>query len=287
MRRERPQPRGYVLVTVLVLVLIAGLAAAAAVRHSMDESLSAQASLRDVQYRWGALTLERALLPSAGRLIEAYEEELRRPVAARTFHVALGQLEFEVRLEDEQAKVNAGRLLGDVADLPAAERKLRELLSGTDAAGRVRVRGATPDAELPRLGSYAQIVEQCGARELFRQNDVRGDGLADRLTCWGDGRLNVYRASPASLRWALSPAVDLARVQELAALRDQVPRLGLSQMLDRLELTDAQRHHADGALTERSRCHSVWTVARSRGFARFRLSIADASGSAGTCTWEW
>ncbi len=286
MRAQR-RHAGYVLVVVLVLLAVAALGAAATVRQSLRQTLAAREYLRNVQLRWGILSVEQSLLPAAEELLAAQEAQRRRPTAARSVRVVLGEIEFDLRLADEQAKVNVDRM-SDGLDRADAERRLRELLMGTDSAGSVRLRVADEDAGLARIGSYGQLIERVGGRDLAGRTDGGGrEDLFNRVTCWGDGRVNVYRALPSVMRFAVAGALDFGRIQQLLSMREQIPRLGLSKMLDQLGLTDVQRRQAEALLTERSGCYSLLTQARWPGGTRVRLTIAPGAGRGGAHTFEW
>src|SRR5205823_4237074 len=111
-------------------------------------------------------------------------------------------------------------------------------------------------------------------------------GPADLITCWGDGRLSARRANRQVLRAALSPALDIGRIDRLIALSQQSPRLSLGQILDQLDLTREQRARAESILTEGSTCQALWIISTDGQSERYRLAIAP-SGAAGPVVFEW
>src|SRR5207245_741768 len=97
---------------------------------------------------------------------------------------------------------NINRLL--TADLDKARTDVRRLCTeGTEAPDAVpplRLRlyppGVPPSSsgtdQAARLGSFGQVFDRPAPQDLI--GPAGHSGLADRLTCWGDGRLNFRRA---------------------------------------------------------------------------------------------
>jgi type II secretory pathway component PulK len=276
---------GFVLVLVLVLLAIAALAVAATVRQSLAQVQRATDMTREAQRRWGCLSIERTVLAAAEKILLAHESAQRRSTATVIHRLKLGDVEFELQLGDEQAKINVNQLLRS-GDLIAAQRRLRELLAGTGLTARVRLRPVIgPSKSAGIVAGYGQVLENISGAELLDQTHGTPCAAA-RMTCWGDGRVNVHRADAVTLRSLLETTVGLARLQEILTLRQHVPRPSLAQMLAQLDLNDSQKREAESLLTDRSGCYSVWSVTRAGGQPRYRLAVS-SGGKDNIAVFEW
>jgi hypothetical protein len=230
-------------VTLAVLVLSAGLMVALG-RAAMGHAARAREARDDLQRRWGVASCQAAVLPVAEQLLAAEEARRGEPVASVRVTVRLGRQSFELTVADEQAKANVNALLAD-GDVPTAEDRVRQALTGYGLANKVRLRPAPrPPARQPgsaavattssgRLGGWRPITglgqildavppaDWCRPPAGGRPGGQAGEAAADLLTCWGDGGVNVRRAPEAALRLALSPPLTAIEVGRLIELRDE------------------------------------------------------------------
>ena len=281
----------------LLVIALAGVIMAATARRSCLEAVAANTALEDLRRRWGALSLQRALADRCEEMILAAEAageiRIEGPVTRVEHRLKLAGMDWRLVVADEQAKanVNAIHLRQGDAGVRAA---LTQLL-GADLAGSAVALRPTPATDPRRkqtrpYGSLGQVFDGDWAGGLLRPPDSRPAGI-DRITCWGDGRINLRRACPEALRAATVGALDETQVGKLLAMREDIPGLSLSEALDRLELTRRQRAAAEAVLTGRSGCHSLWIVGRTSQRQWRRLVVVEASsqqgGSAGIEVLVW
>jgi hypothetical protein len=268
----------------LLLVMIAAVMTVSFSRISLGQASRAIDADRRLQQRWGTISLEQAILPRAEKVLGQAEQVSRRPLVSCSRHIALGDQQFELVIADEQAKANAGAMLSGFGKRDA-EARLQQLLGDRVAAGRIRLCPLTTRNESLRpIGSYAQVIEGVYPRELLVS--IGSEHLADQLTCWGDGRVNVLRASERVLEAMLGRELGVGHIHYLVQLRDS-SKPNLSDLLNQLDLTDVQRSQIEAKLTAGSRCYSL--CLRTNGSHPVcRLVISEAEGTApGVQRFEW
>jgi len=276
--------RGYVLVLTLVLTAIAALSLLGASRASLRCASAALSEQREVQRRWGALSIEHTLIPRAEAVLAAEEKRQHLPVIRCKKTLQLGGARFDVLLCDEQAKLNVASQFAE-RGREDTERVIRRVLAETTASIHVQLHPATAPG-LAAIASYDQVFDQFDPLEAVPA-DASDRRATDLLTCWSDGRLNVRRADEQALRIALQPALDDSGVQRLLALRQrQEPSATLGEMLDALELTRERRAAVEKRLMDGSACHAVWTVISNGEVSCYRLVVRQ-SRPAATFQFEW
>ena len=109
--------RGFVLVMTLVLIAVAGMLLVGVARDSMMLALEALSAQRDLQQRWGAISCQETILRRAGQLFEAEARQLEKDgefrmpqPASIAGSIMLGGIRFDIRLADEDAKLNLNTL---------------------------------------------------------------------------------------------------------------------------------------------------------------------------------
>ncbi len=285
---------GYALLLTLVLLMIAAVALASVARQSTREALDAKTQAESLQRRWAETSCRATLLPRAQGLLandknqpERSERERSATRAEIRVSCELAGIDYDLVLTDEQAKYNPtamGALMLD--DQPLVnERKLiaavRELarldayatrrsgpavrlrpMIGIDRDGQV-IDETQPGSNGPITGIYAgygQLFDRVLPADLVGTG--RYPGLGSQLTCWGDGRINVSRASPAVIRRTLGPVLGSEGVAELLAERNQSPGVSPSKWLEAVaSATPTQRTLASAMLTESSNAHGLWVIA--------------------------
>src|SRR5262245_6288427 len=210
----------------LVLLAITVLALVGTVRLSLQRARAARLARQELQMRWGMLSLQTSLLPHAEAMLQAGQAAELRPIVHVRQRIQLGGMRFELVWCDEQAKANANTLLARHGK-ENAERLLRDVLVDSPLSARVRLRPVVPSPQrlqdpLQLVGSYAQIVQTDDLQDLIEPS-LRGDGVVERLTCWGDGRMNYRRAQERALRAVAGPSLDLGQIQQLLSLRSAEP----------------------------------------------------------------
>jgi len=310
-RRAR---RGFALVLVLLVLVLAGTALAASARRSCNRALAAVDATEQVQLTWAVLSARAVGLAGTETWLAADAEAAEAPVAVARRTVTLGGFELCLVAGDEQAKANVNLLSarggsgnqggpGGDADLADA---LRGLLGRERRALLVQLRPQTPregviSALARRYESFDQVFAAAEPSALV--DAVGGDPCpTDRMTCWGNGRVNVRRAGREVMRHALAGLVTETELDVLCRLRLERPGCAADEMLAALELPDARLRPLAKAVTDASSCHSLWIVVRAAGAAGetesdrgpsrawHRLYVVqqgDAENDAGEWTFRW
>lgn len=287
----RRDNRGFVLLMVLVVLAIGGSLLAVVAHRATGLSTEAGAAARNLQRKWGFRGLQTVYLGRAEEILVRHTSDLGPPPIAVRENVVLGGTEFDLVVSDEQAKANV--------NLVAARRDrdgLRACLSAL-SAGRwplqVILRPVLEKSgvirSVPELyASLEQVFTVSGPLELLGTDSVGGP--AQRVTCWGSGKVNFRRAEAAVLQEVLTPVLDEYEVHQICLLREAMPTARLSEVLAQLELEKDTRAEAEKLLADGSSCHSLWIVVRGRTRDWHRLyvrQVGDAENDAGSWTLDW
>ena len=309
MRQPARHPRGYVLLLTLLLLAIAAAALAGVCRAGLQQAVQASRAQDDLQRRWGALSCRTALLPKAPAVFDA--SPAGAASAETVIHVDLGGQSLSLTFGDEQAKASVN-LLHATGQHAGATRAVREIVRAAGTAARVELRPMTPEepaepvepterdeadgmyADLdvqPLLASWSQVFPRATPDELLRRRGTLPSVTAN-LTCWGDGLLNVRRASREALVHVCDRVLTPAQVSKLIAAREKDPaEFDVWEALDALELPEGRASDAQRLLTDESTCYSLWIVTRAGGREWYHLATADfADGGemvGDTLTFEW
>jgi hypothetical protein len=291
---------GFALLLALVLVLLAGVALAGIARRSIVAALDCQTAVRDLQRRWAVRSCRATLLGHTERLLDEAERGRggaresdqtyeNAPKVHRTVACRLAGIDYELVLTDEQAKLNVNTLLEDAgrAETQAVVSRV-VTATGGGAAPPVEVRLRTlavrslaseKDGFLPEGGGYGQIFDGASPRRLV--GTAEAPGVTESVTCWGDGKVNVRRAPEAVLKEVLEQRVSRQDIRRLLEARERNPYLPLAGMLAGIH--PKQRDKVYACLTDRSRCHGLWVIARDgqRSWYTFVVNVGDAANGKG------
>jgi hypothetical protein len=265
-----------VLLLTLVLIALATAGTAGVVRLGLRQALAASSAERDLQRRWAVTSARAAVLPAAEDVLANAEVRGGQAVRTTASTVVLSGQRVTLVVADEQAKVNVNALLAREGRA-GAERLVRGLVRSADSTVPLQLSPAPGDREGPAVISFEQVFPGAGPSELAGQ-----PATAD-VTCWGDGKLNVRRASRDALRTAVGTALDLSQVESLLDARRKDPRLPVAELLAQLSLTDEQWQAAGELLTDKSACHSLWVVVETDQRAWHSLFVDGPSG--GSFAW--
>jgi hypothetical protein len=315
MRSRKRHPRGYVLLLTLMLLAIAAAALAGACRAALQKTLLASRAQEDLQRRWGVISCRAALLPKAERVLAASGD---RTSPETRLDVALGRQSMSLIFGDEQAKANVN-LLYALGKRDGADQAVRRIVGVIGADVRVELRPIliqAPEDELnepeppkhalrsngdeqdllelevqPAFEAWGQIF--AGARPnllLGRRGTL--PSVAGSLTCWGDGAVNVRRASSETLLRVCENVLRPAEVRKLIAARDKDPDWDLWETMDTLNLPEDRYANAEQLLTDRSACFSLWIVSRGgggEGRGWYDLAVSELAGgtAGGIKTFSW
>lgn len=296
MFRNACKKDGYVLLAVLsvsiLMVTLLGLFA----NLSLRRGLEAADAERDLQQRWGARTLQHAVLTQAPALFEKREEVAFErtpgtpPPPFFRAAVTLGDVTFDLLLGDEDAKVHLNSLyhqsgekaaadaVGSLVD-SAATRSLR-LLPATESWASNRVDEESELGPPPAFRSWGEVFDFAQVRTDFGTTAAIPN-ITTGTTCWGSGQLNFRRASDeAILAVARSVIQDGSAKRLLERYRDS-PTATLSILLQ-TEVDDPEdRRRLARLFSESSSHYSIWIDASTRGRRPLRLFVVQDRDPAG------
>ena len=297
---------GYALLLTLVLLMVGAVALASVARQSTREALDAKTRAESLQRRWAVMSCRSTLLPRAQGLLADDHNPSDRASSQRLpawpevrVSCELAGIDYDLVLTDEQAKFNPtamstlmldGQAVVHERALTAAVNALVVLDSNANSRSGLTVRlrpmlGLDSDGQLvsdakagssgPSTGiytGYGQLFDRVSPGELVGTRSRPGVG--SQVTCWGDGRINMSRASPAVIRRTLAPVLGSEGVAELLAERKQSPGLRPAKWLDAVsDATPTQRALASAMLTESSNAHGLWVIAHGQTRSRYAFSV--------------
>lgn len=284
--RHHARQSGFILLMSLVLVLLVGVALASLARRSAVTALQCQESVDRLQRRWAAKSCRASLLHRVPELLERGPDEPGRgredvgvgPSAAKLrLTVHLAGRPYELVLTDEQAKVNINDLLGQT-DRAETQSIARRLVRESDAGGAdtvltplLPVQDSPGRPLLAAVGGYGQIFPTASPDRLVGSD---GNGLADAVTCWGDGLINIHRAPDYVVKSVCDKPLGRDLVAALLAARQQEPGRKLAAMLSGLDEFDAQRKaKVSRFLTDESTCYGLWVIVRGEQRRWYTLAV--------------
>lgn len=312
MKRTKRNPHGFALLLTLVLLMIGGVALAHVARQSAGEALHALEAREELQRRWAVTSCRETLLPRAsGLLTNAVQVPVdadgvplsgQRQVPARTdlrVSCELAGLPYDIVLTDEQAKFNPTALAGmafeekPILSNRALRRIVHELagfhnrsdadqqgsvvlrpLIGLDADGKPIKDQDPASQQLDVYIGYGQLFEGVSPQALV--GDASRRGVASRLTCWGDGRLNMKRATDEVVKQTLKPLLGQEGVLQLLEARAEAPGLGVSDLMQAIvDAEPAYKAVAGALLTDTSQVQGLWVVAHGRGRSWHSFSVRE------------
>lgn len=278
---HRSHTSGFVLLLVLAVIAVAGTALAAAARLCFQNALDAAIATEDLQVRWGVRSCRQAL--SLTERVLAMESDARnRPMATARRRVTLGAVNMLMVFGDEQAKANVN-LLAVTRDKDRLESCLGELQAGVREFLPIRLAPEAPPADLVILipvqySSFDQVFAPHRPSSLMSMA-YDTETVADRLTCWGSGRLNFKRAEPDAIRQVTDGLLNDYQVAGLLRFRSDTPDASLAEALIHLDLSDTLAGKVRIVMTDASACHSLWVVAESDSRQWHHLFIQDERAS--------
>jgi hypothetical protein len=305
MIHTKRQRKGFVLLMVLVSILIVGVAMTAISRRSLQASLAAMESQRELQKRWGMVSVQRTLLPAAAGLFEVSDLKTRKKrgkqeafPAILEDRIILGGQTFDVLLADEDAKANLNAIYDQ-----GGERKCEltlNRLTGTSESRTVRLRPVrASESNLTakrsagsesKLGSAKSPTIRSSASnwlalrswgevfDLLQIGRIAGEDrhlakMTRKITLHGSGRLNVFRASDETVLAVCNTVIQEGLAKRvLEKIRDT--SLGEIGLILESSVTNAQdRAGLQSLLGSSSSSFSIWIEATHRSTRQQRLAI--------------
>ena len=291
--------RGYIMLAVLVALVVAGLGMVTLAQRSMRLSGVAVERQRALQERWGTISCQQTILPAAPALFDQLQEQAIDPSepapATLTAAVILGGSRFELLLADENAKSNLNH---------AYHHRGR---AGTERLANQSVRGMFPmpvrlhpavkpvdpfdallaDQALPvALHSWGQVFELSLASGPAADRWIM-PRLTSQITLWGQGKVNVRRASDTTIIDACQLVVSQGAARQLVRDRRDKPKHRVDQLVKQLDLDREEQLLLQDMLTEYSSCFSLWTTVRSTHIEALRFAVLQVDDDGVTRTTEF
>jgi hypothetical protein len=284
--RGRGVRRGFVLLMSLVLIALAGIMLTSLARHRLTLAVEANLAKYSLQQRWGTFFACRAMLNDPEQIIQrnlhtGLSASRQLPIVSG---FQLGDVTFEIVLDDENRKLNVNRLYAttdtrkmlDVLHQFATQGEQIDLrpLEGTSLG----VRAFDSWGHVLRLGS------KVAPHEVYDQVAP----LSQKVTCWGNAKVNLQRCDSDVLYQIGALAVGPITANQLVALHDDEPSLKTDQLLSRLEISRRKRAILQGWLSDDSTCHSLWIISGNRqSSCDFYVHEATGSDSAVVRQFRW
>ena len=298
--------RGYILLLTLLLLALMAIGMTGLSRASLELALKAQQAEVELQRRWAIQSVQRGLIYLGPRLLdqqfEAFLTEVNRqygtgtidemifpsPPRTLTGSIAFGSLDIEFVFADEQAKYNVNQRLEERADPLEASQFMDDLLTTLPGGIKpsIHLRPIHEDVahalQVQRVASPGSMVEAADYPFIIKSltNRIDEETWWDHVTCWGDGRLRLSRASEETL-WAMClPILERLERDRLLDFRRQHPETTIPQLLKGVPLSAAKRAQLRHRLTETSSTYSLLTVVQGRDRRWHLLTVAESMGTA-------
>jgi hypothetical protein len=292
--RRQARRGGYVLLMTLALLVIAALAQAGLARRSLHAALAANEAQSELQRHWAAASCRDFMLQQAETIFIQMEEagEQRRPRWPTPRHInaslKLGEFDIQLVLADEDAKTNLNALQAKkptdvhLALIQHARSGLTpELRLDMSREGKLRKRWFATWGQVFPIASTLALPD--GWERLVQ--------VSQEITCWGDGKPNIRRASDQTVETIATTAIGGAAARKLLEARRAVDDdLLLADLLGTLDLRRADQLKLRGVLSDRSSCYSL-SMALGEGRRRwYHLWVQGdraASGGANVQSFSW
>jgi hypothetical protein len=133
----------------------------------------------------------------------------------------------------------------------------------------------------PAFETFAQTFTQVTPTDLIGPDNT----LASTFTCWGDGRVNVNRATARTLDAVCRPHLNRLEIGRLLAYRDRRVITNLPEALSTLGLPKERREIVEQLLSTASATHGLWIVTRTEGRTHYRFIVDGDDGQ--TIVHDW
>ncbi len=244
--------QGFVLLIVVFTLAIACLLLYQLAGVSFERIRSAVDCEKNLRNRWALVSLRQALLSNGPMILQAAEQR-RNLIEGKAGTTAeyvrelrgelrLADIDFQVRFEDESAKLNVPAL---IASRPEVE--VKQYMDRLTPAGRVR-----PKRTFETTGPWcwSDVFEVESGSEGAEQ-------VASRMTLWGNGRLNIYRAERETLNVAWRAAFGHFPPSELTKVLENYPPMPWEKLEGRLGLRQEDQAIASRWFSNESSCYSL------------------------------
>ncbi|MBI1368400.1 MAG: hypothetical protein GC162_07065 [Planctomycetes bacterium] len=277
-RCDTSRSSGFALLMAMLLVALVSVALSGVARRSLSRANAANAAATDLQKRWGERSCEAAFVTLAVEQMNKREEKTREPVTQQAGTVTLGGVRFDLLVQDEDAKVNVNHLEAIIGE-KSMGKAIRDMVRRVqrDAVPvrleplKASIGNAAQQRAMPRYGGYEQVFNMTPSAYLGSM--TKPNATSTLFTCWGEGRVNYLRATPAALAAIGDGVIDDAQVSQIIAMRKANPKATMATLTSGLMLSKNDQAKLAGRLTDESRWYSLWTRVDDGQRERYRLAI--------------
>lgn len=275
----RQQRSGYILLTTLLIIAMVGILTVGLARHSVRLATDAKISRTKLQEKWGAASCQRCALARSSALLNRKvwdpESETWKNESVRKSEntIVLGEVQFQIQVDDESAKLNLNRMLEAVGRQKTAS-LARQLAGSRQMKVELRTLRNGRNPMENSLESWAQVFQlnEMGRSE-FQLPRVTSD-----LTCWGS-QLNYQTASEEVVTETVKPLIGGALTQKLI-------RVLQSDQADDWQ-TELQGHGGkqeqiqalEQVLTSHSQTQAIWVRSESKRREHLWLTVREQVAS--------
>lgn len=301
--RGKVDRSGYVLLVVIAVSIVTVTVLSKLATASLQKGLEAADAERMLQKRWGAITIEEAVLNRAEKRFALQEEEAVRigrmpPPATLRDAITMGGVTYDILLGDEDAKLN----LNTVYHNGGATKTQDAIESVLGVGGRPVLRllpavkpqslsreslqlTASEDSEdsiptVPKaFRSWGEVMDLA---KLQRQAGPRAlPMLAKDMTCWGNGQLNLRRATDPAILAIVGSVMQGAGAKRILKRYRQNPTLTKNVLILSEVTSRNDQERLAGLISETSNNFSVWinaSTATGRDYRTFSVTERGAEG---------
>jgi len=271
--------------TTLLIIAMAGILTVGIARNSMNLAVASLEAEQDLQDRWGAISCQRIGFSEGARMVRLSSEISDRPTKDSTCEILLNRQWFQVRFEDESAKLDVNTLFENTNRKNAISviRKFQPNRSLTIKLSPLREsqrRKPTEDA----FEAWGQVFVASNGNHDYPAA-IRQ--LSQHLTCWSR-RLNYQNCSDRALFESTKPAVGSIIANQLVNNRKRGAR-SAQLAIEQTQATGQQQTRLKEMLSDSSTAKSVWISSVSRTRQRHFFTVRESV--TGTLSryysWSW
>lgn len=244
---HRQGRKAYVLLLVLVTLVLASLSLVQVASLSLRKNTQAMESLEALQMKWGRISCEQAVLPTADRVFENLDGN-----SSVRQKVILGGQIFELLLADEDAKANLNRIAA-AKDTVVVEKVVRAVVPAATMSS-IRI---VPNSS-GRLGGWGHVFDFRQLRRNTGNARIIAEATQD-ISIWGTGKLNIHRASDNAIRAVCSAVVPRGQADRIIETIHESAGTEVEIVLQRAIQNKNDRAKLRELLGNGSSTFSLWT----------------------------
>lgn len=280
--------KGYALLLVLATLTIASVGLVTIANQTLRNNTQSLALQADLQTKWGGISCAAVALEMAGPVFEALEANNPpgQPIPTQLRErLMLGNQVFDLMLGDEDAKVNL-HSVATIAGMDTAQNTVKDLID----ARYWNCTRQTPQnaANSSKLENWGEWFDLASLRRMAGDDRTLAE-LTNNLTLWGQGRLNIHRASDQAIRAQCAAIVPVGLSNRiLETMRESKTSSEVDILLQRTVQNSQDRERLAQVLGDGSTSFSLWIEVTQRVDAQQRTdatpTLTEAMGTTGPRT---